>query len=100
MHVGYHGGTEGGHITLGGRQREVLWKVWENVTALEGNERKFLLARNVAYLSPYYRYIEQCPAHKLKSEFFDAGSLCCLIHEDNHMQLNKPLTDSCNVNVP
>lgn len=60
----------------------------------------FLLARNVAYLSPYYRYVAQCPAHKLKSEFFDAGPLCCLIHEDNHTQLNKPLTDSCNVNVP
>lgn len=30
-------------IILGRTQREAMWRVWENVMALEGNEGRFLL---------------------------------------------------------
>lgn len=41
IHAGYHGGAEENYSTLGGRQREAKWKVWEES---EGNKGKFLLA--------------------------------------------------------
>ena len=76
MHVGYHGGTEGGHITLGGRQREVLWKIWENVTALEGNERKFLLAGTT--LGTIVKWIKTISGTSSISDFNDFLSTSCV----------------------